>query len=129
MLWKHIESQFLSDWNEIEIDKSLMQLGASKAIANDQEKKWRPTSVPAEQQVFPSILRELTKQRNWLDRQTKHQDQVIENLVVNVEQLRRQFKDNAAKRDLLIAQMKADRENFKNVEEHIKKINKQLNLS
>lgn len=124
-LWKSIELSFSTNWDEVQIDTSLMQLEASKANAKDQEKKWRPTNIPVEDQVRPKIARELKKQKCWFEHQIKYQDQGIAGLILDVEQLRRNFREKSAKRDQLIAQIREDRENFKGVEQ-IQVINKEL---
>ena len=125
-LMKQIEIHFRKNWSEMDIDSSLALLEASKIKAQDQEKKWRPTNVPVVDQVVPKTMKERLREKNWLEGQIKRQDQVIEEQVLKIEQLRGQCKISAAKREYILSQFKAEKDNFKNVEKHIKQINEEL---
>lgn len=125
-LWKTIVQGFKKSWEDVEINKSLMQLEVSKLQTLNLEKKWRPTNVPVTEQACPKIVKELKKQKRTLERMIPCQKKEIEDLVLNVQHLRTHFKEQLLKREQILSQIKADKESLKRAEEHIKSINKDL---
>lgn len=125
-LYKNIEHSFLSNWTELEFDESLILLEASKAATQNEEKKWRPTNVPVREQICPHVVKTHQKNKKMLNAIIKNQNKDIETLVLEIEELRSRFKKRVDKLELLLAEIAADREKFKDAEQHIKKIQEKL---
>ena len=115
------------NWNEMELDKSIVHLEFSKAQTTDDEKKWRPTNHSVEEQFRPAIIRELSKRKNLLQRQLNFQNGVIEELVVALEQYRTQMKEQSHNRQQIVAHTEQDNSALTNVEDQLTMIHEILN--
>lgn len=118
-LYAKIEAKFLENWATNDLDTSIMHLECSKAQTKDEEAKWRPTGHPVTAQMRPVIVRELTKRKQFLQRQLNHQNSMIESLIPAVEQYRQQLKEGLEKRQQIKTQSEADMINLRKVDDQI----------
>jgi predicted phage tail protein len=111
----------------MDLDASIAHLEFSKAQTKDEEKKWRPTKETVNDQIRPAIVKELTKRKNLLQRQMDYQNGVIEQLIMQVEQYRRQMREQAEKRQQIVARMENDKVSLRKVDDQLAMIHEVLN--
>lgn len=128
-LYAKIESKFLKNWEEMDLNFSIAHLEFSKTQSKGDDKKWRPTKETVEEQIRPAIVKELTKRKNLLQRQADYQNGVIEELVPQIEQYRRHMRDQTEKHQQIIARMEQDQVSLKKVDDQIAMIHEVLNSS
>lgn len=104
-----------------------MQLEYSKAETKDNEKKWRPSNEPVEDQIRPTVVKQLLIRKKSYQHSVEHQNNLITDLIARNEQYRHEFRKKAEKRKQIIIQMESDSENLKGIEDKIQDVNRMLN--
>lgn len=122
-----IETKFLNNWKEMQLDASIAHLEFSKTQNIDDERKWRPTEESVEDQIRPAVVQELSKRKNILQRQMNYQNGVIEQLIFQVEQHRRQLRDQVEKGHQIIDRIDNDSVSMKLVEDKISIVHEVIN--
>jgi hypothetical protein len=118
-LYAKIETKFLENWANNDLDTAVMHLECSKALNKDDEKKWRPTGQSVNDQMRPIAAREQAKRKQLLQRQLDYQNNMIESLIPVVEQYRQQFKEEIEERQQIKVQSEQDTVKLLKTEEQI----------
>lgn len=120
-LYEEIERKFIENWNNAHVDTNIAILEFSKAKCANDERKWRPTNQTTEEQIRPIVYKNLRKRQKFLQHQITFQNTMIEQLIFNVEEYRRQLRNQSEKRQRMVDLMEADEEKLKTTDEEIGK--------
>jgi len=122
-----IEQKVQNYWETIDMEEAISELEYCKAnMVTEDVKAWRPTGKSVEEQLCPTVIKALTRRRNYLNRYVEFQNNTIAELIPRVESYRQQLKDQADKRQHLIKQMKADKERVKEQGEQLDETQQKL---
>lgn len=124
-LYKSISKEFKDRWTEGNLDYSIAQLEFSKEQSKNNEMKWRPTNVPVEDQVRPTLVNSLIKKKMVMEKQLEFQNKKIEDLLLVVEKYRHKLRVHSEKSQQLAAAIESSTE-IAQAEENIKRINEFL---
>lgn len=125
-LYEAIELKFNRNWDELELDASVSNLNYSKAVTQDEEKKWRPMGQSVDDQLLPAMTNALNRKRTMLQRQVDYQNRLITEIVPRLEQTRQDLRGRSEQRRQILAQIEKDTEVLKVADGKIDEINKML---
>lgn len=120
------EQKFKNNWEDLELSQSLAILEFSKLQNKSDEKKWRPTAQPVENQVLPLVYKKLLHKKKYILTQLMFQNQLTAELIPQVEQFRSGFKELITRNRQIHVQIETDGPNLARAEEAIKFIQSEL---
>lgn len=120
-LYASIEQKLNSSWDELEVEVSLASLSYAKEAATDESKKWRP-SADVEDTILPTAIAVKKRTKLLFEKQLKYQTKQIEQLVIEVEQVRGKLRLQEERSKNVMEQIKRHQEKDKKVAEQIDSI-------